>query len=196
MLEFLKYENIYLHYGNKLVLKNISGCLKSGEFQVLSGENGAGKTSLLKILSGKLAPNRGLVSGAKFNREGIKTQIGISCLYTHLSVRENLEIFSSLDVSDVLDKFKLREYADVLVRDLSQGYVQRVNLSVAFSSMADLIILDEPTNFLDSASKELLFGELGRALSSGKSIFISSHEPDYFVSLNPKYLNLKGGQFE
>ena len=195
MSEFLKYENLYLHYGNKLVLKNLSGALQSGHLYVLGGENGAGKTSLLNILSGHIIANKGKVSGPKYNRESIKALVGPHSLFSHLSIQENLEIFSDCKATDVLERFYIQDYSKTLIRDLSQGYVQRVSLAIALSSKAEVLILDEPTNFLDKVSKELLLSEFRNALGVGKAILLSSHEPNYFSCLAPTFLELRGGEY-
>jgi len=195
MEEFLKYEGLYLNYESRLVLRNLSGSVESGRLYVLKGENGAGKTSLLKILSGKLAPNRGLVSGAKFNQTSIKALVGSASLFSHLSVYENLEIFSDGEPSEVLESFMLKGYENSLVRDLSAGYVQKVILSIVLSSKADIFLFDEPTNFLDAGGKELLTGKFKSALTLGKALVISTHEPELFANLNPVHLHLEEGQY-
>lgn len=195
MSEFLKYENVFLHYENKLVLRNLSGSLESGKLYVLSGENGAGKTSLLNILSGRISANKGYVGGSKYNRQSIRSLIGVSFLYPHLSVQENLELFCEASVSDLLSAFNIQDYASSLVRDLSQGYIQRVGLITVLRSKAEIVLLDEPSNFLDKNSKELLLVELRRGLDQGKAILLSSHEPEFFSGLDPKFLELRGCQY-
>ncbi len=195
MVDFIKYENIYLHFGDRLILKDLSGSLSGGSLYVVSGENGAGKTSFLNILAGKLAPARGRVLGPKFNRQSIRALIGSTSLYSHLSVFENLALFSDVAPDSLIESFGLRKFSDVLLRDLSQGYLQRVGLALTLSSRADMIILDEPTNFLDKESKRSLLGNFETLKKAGRSLILSSHEPELFNSLDPIFLELKGGQF-
>lgn len=195
MPELLKYEGLYLSYESRLVLRNLSGSVESGRLYVLTGENGAGKTSLLKILSGKIDPNKGLVSGAKFNRSGIKALVGSASLFSHLSVRENLEIFSDVELLEALEGFALKGHENSLVRDLSSGYVQKVSLSIVLGSKAEILLIDEPTNFLDTGGKELLISKFKNALNLGKALVVSSHEPELFSCLDPVRLHLEGGEY-
>lgn len=191
----LTYKGICLNYGENLVLKNIAGDIEAGRLYVVSGDNGAGKTSLLNILSGKIAPRRGEIGGSKFKSEFISSLIGKSALYSYLSVRENLEIFCKGNGSEVLLQNNLLKYQEALVKDLSQGYAQRVALSIVLSSRSDLIFIDEPTNFLDKSAKEALIKDVSNVLIGGSAVIVSSHEPDIFSKLEPVSLVLRDGSY-
>jgi ABC-type multidrug transport system ATPase subunit len=191
----LTYNGIYLNYGDNLVIRNLSGALKSGKLYLLSGDNGSGKTSLLRILSGNIKPKRGTISGEAFNSSCIKALIGISGLYSYLSVVENLALFAKGAEKGILESYRLEQYQNVLVKELSQGCLQRLSLGILLSSSANLIFIDEPTNFLDVNGKSILLEKLKSILQEGKAVMLSSHEPELFSDLDPVSLILKNGDY-
>jgi len=102
--------------------------------------------------------------------------------YPELTVRENLEMFSSLRglkagtaVNDVIEKLKLTEYADRKAKNLSLGNGQRLGIAKALLHTPDILILDEPSNGLDPAGIVEIRELLAALAVAGSTIFISSH---------------------
>lgn len=193
--KILSYTQISHGFQDKAVLRNLNGNILNAQLYVVTGENGSGKSTFLNILSGGIAPIRGEVNGIGFDKNSISYFYGESFLYPLLSVRENVEIFSSKNLEACLSKFEISQYQHKLVSELSKGFIQRVCLSIVLCGESKIVVVDEPTNFLDSQAKSLLVNYLREGLDRGQAIVISSHEPELFRDLGPVYLRLKEGVF-
>ncbi len=148
-----------------IAVNNISFELKEGEMLGFLGPNGAGKTTTIQMLLGILTPTKGEISyfGKNFqkNREEILEQVNFSSTYVslpwRLTVRESLTFLSYLytivDRKNRLKKikeiFRLEEFWNKEIGDLSAGQQTRVNLAKAFINYPRILLLDEPTASLD-----------------------------------------------
>ena len=180
--DVLSVENLSKSFGSQVLFKDISFEIKRGEHIAIIGDNGTGKTTLLKILNEVVAADTGLF------RLGSKVQIGyydqehhilhmdktifdeISDAYptlTHTQIRNTLAAF--LFTGD--DVYKL-------IGDLSGGERGRVSLAKLMLSEANFLILDEPTNHLDIASKEILEKALNEY--TGTVLYVSHDR--YFIN--------------
>ena len=151
-------------YNKEWIFRHVEFTLSSQSNYVISGSNGSGKSTFLKIISGLLAPTEGSISFTLNNREIRKDTI-----FKHLSIATPyLELYEQLTLEEVLDfhfKFKApvepqsnREIAEILylkksmkqpVRTFSSGMKQRLKLGLAILSSTPLLLLDEPTSNLD-----------------------------------------------
>ena len=149
------------------VLKDVSLEIDADEIFGLLGPNGSGKTTLISIFSTLIYPDRGelrvLGLDARKEKDAIRNQINISTAKPNfpwsLTVKENLRHYAMLygqhgsdltrAVNDVIDAFKLGEYADMKFEDLSTGLKQRLSLAKAMLNSPRLLFLDEPTTGLD-----------------------------------------------
>lgn len=155
----LEFEGLTKRYGERLILNGMTGGLSYGEKIVLLGDNGAGKTTFLKLLLGLIEPDAGWI------RLGTRLEVG------YLAQQEPIRD----DKLTVLDYFRteggfeesearsvLAQYlfygADVFkpLRTLSGGEWSRLRLAVLVRRKPNLLLLDEPTNHLDAASREAL----------------------------------------
>lgn len=178
-------------YDNKRVLKNISLAIERKEIFGLLGPSGAGKTTMIKILTGQLMFEQGNVSifqqpvsilkEAKHRR-----RIGIlsdnSGLYVRLSIEENLLLYchlyhlSKTALKEALDFVGLYEERKKKVRKLSKGMFQRVILARAILHQPDILFLDEPTSSLDPASTAHIHRGLRQLNERGTTIFLTTHD--------------------
>src|SRR5690625_2204768 len=172
-------------------VKNISLRINKGEIYGFIGLNGAGKTTMIRMLLGMIKPTRGTcyINGEKVTSTNHRIWKGVGHIvetphsYPELTVEENLEIFRQLRrmldphvVSKVMDQLHLTRYARTKAGNLSLGNFQRLGIAKALLHSPDILILDEPVNGLDPAGileiRELL---QDLTFNEGVTIFISSH---------------------
>lgn len=164
--------------------------VRRGEIYGFLGRNGAGKTTTIRMLLGLVQPTAGSISilgsTLRKDRKGVLSRIGYfvesASAYPNLTVRENLDIQRKLtkarpgSVGDVMELFKLEEYAERRAGKLSMGNRQRLSLARALLHSPELLILDEPANGLDPAGIIEIRSLLRRlADQRGVTIFMSSH---------------------
>ncbi len=171
---------------------DLSFTVKRGEVYGFLGQNGAGKSTTIRMLLTLVKPTKGVIEifGKELKSEmiSILKQTGAVIekpdLYKYLTALENLSIFARLsrkkftktELIKQLEKVGLADRAQSKVKTYSQGMKQRLGIAVALVNDPELIILDEPTNGLDPqgiADIRNLIIHLSRDL--GKTIFVSSH---------------------
>jgi len=149
--------------------------LNAGDVVSVTGRNGVGKTTLLRIIGGLVAPDRGSVylAGIRLgdHRRSYQRQIGLLTpgdrgLYARVSVWRNLDLWARLALLDTdaraaamsycYARFDLAEIGEMRVDRLSMGQRQRVRLALAFLHTPRLVLLDEPATSLDTAALQLL----------------------------------------
>jgi ABC-2 type transport system ATP-binding protein len=180
------------HYrGSVLALDRAEIGIGRGEVYGFLGLNGAGKTTMIRLLLGMIAPTAGYAElfGRRVRAEapGLWRRVGhlveSATAYPGLTVRENLELARRLygvrdrsTLARAIDGLKLGEYADRQTRTLSLGNLQRLALARALLHDPELLILDEPANGLDPAgvveTRELL---RTLARERGTTVLMSSH---------------------
>lgn len=177
-------------YGPVNAVVDVDLEVRRGEIYGFLGRNGAGKTTTIRMLLGLVQPTAGSISilgsTLRKDRTGVLSRIGYvvesASAYPNLTVRENLEIQRKLtkahpgSVGDVMELFKLEEYAERRAGKLSMGNRQRLSLARALLHSPELLILDEPANGLDPAGIIEIRSLLRRlADQRGVTIFMSSH---------------------
>lgn len=191
-------------YGEFVALKGLSFKVARGEVLGLIGENGAGKSTTLRILAGLIEPDGGEVRyfGRPFENS-IKKRIGylpeIDALYDNMTVREYLKFFAELygvenakeKIEELLDKLKL---PDKFVGELSKGMKRKLSIARTLLHDPDVLIYDEPTGGLDP-STSLTIAELLRELAEkDKIIVFSAHNMYYVEKIADKVIVMKGGE--
>lgn len=162
--------------------------LNTGNIYGLLGRNGAGKTSLLKIISGMLYPDKGtcLLNGMPTNKRLPKTYRDIFFIPEEFEL-PNLSIHNFVRIhSAFYPNFQITEFQNYLIdfkvdynnaiNELSFGQKKMVIISFGLASNTKYLILDEPTNALDIPSKALLRKMLANAINDDRSFLISTHQ--------------------
>lgn len=178
-------------YDKKSVLKDVSLSIKNKEIFGLLGPSGAGKTTIIKILTAQLLYEKGYVKVfqqpvLEMKRNENRKKMGImsdnSGLYVRLSIEENLLLYSKLydvpksAIEEALRFVGLYEDRKKRVSKLSRGMFQRVVLARAILHKPDLLFLDEPTSSLDPASTDHIHRGLRRLNEEGTTIFLTTHD--------------------
>lgn len=157
----------YYPYKN-LVFKNFNLSLEGGGIFLIKGQNGTGKTTLLKLLSGIVKPRKGEIF---LSHHPLLLPDNPLLFFSKPTVREELELFLGRRIE------KLR-FPDRRIKELSSGERRLISLLVASLSKSPIILLDEPTVGLDPEYKATII-EIFRSLSdTGRMLLISTHDPD------------------
>jgi len=185
-------ERLTFGYENRPVLEDVSLAIGSGDFVLVIGPNGGGKTTLLKLILGIIAPWSGTIryrgdSGgrlgyvpqfARFNRD-FPISVFDMALSGRLDGRNYLRRYTKESIEktkSVLADLDLYEKRGKLISDLSGGQLQRVLIARALVSDPAALFLDEPTTAMDAASQSGLLDLLG-ALQERMSIVTVTHDP-------------------
>ena len=205
-------------YGANWVLRDVSLSLRPGQVLALLGENGAGKSTFVKILSGAVVPEEGTVQIAgkpvPSGRPDAARRSGIAMVYQELSVCDDLSVEDNIMlgrersrlgwlsrreqreiVRRVLDRLghpQLR--ADRRVSELSVGAKQLVEIARALAQQTRVLILDEPTSSLPAADAKRLFDVVRRLAADGLSVIYISHFLEEVRDLCDSYLVLRDGR--
>ncbi|HJC48928.1 MAG TPA: ABC transporter ATP-binding protein [Candidatus Lachnoclostridium pullistercoris] len=216
--ELLKMEGITKIYGNGFMAnKDITFTVNEGEIHALIGENGAGKTTLMKILFGLENCQQGKIylNGEEAHIENPLDAIakGVGMVHQHfmlvpnLSVAENVvlgiepgpgQIFDKKTAirmtEEASEKFQLKVDPNALVRDISVGLKQKVELLKALIRGAKVLILDEPTAVLTPQEVRELFVQLKSLKENGYGIIFISHKLDEVMELCDSATVLRHGR--
>lgn len=193
----LEVAQVRKYFHHELVLECHRFQLNAGELLLVSGANGAGKTTLLRILGGTLSPDEGSITST-----GIRTRALYEprlFQFDDLTVQEHIYFFCGLGWDEVFLKeyiqlFGLERFQQHRVGELSKGWRARFGLAITFGRNADLVLLDEPLDGLDSEGRELFSESLLRHRQHCKEglVCVVSHEEEPFASLAPIHLQLSG----
>ncbi|MBN2468695.1 MAG: ABC transporter ATP-binding protein [Deltaproteobacteria bacterium] len=178
--------------GRIQALKELTLTIKRGEIIGLLGQNGAGKTTAVKLIMGFLSPTGGDIffQGKRLNAADPRRKIGYLPesfrANPNLTVYEYLRYLATLAgapdhhasheaIMDLLHQVGMHTVPNRRISDLSKGMGQRVGLAQAFAGDPDLLILDEPTSGLDPIGKGDIIEFLLSMKQQGKTIFFCSH---------------------
>lgn len=181
-------------YGTTVALDSVSLSVERGEMFGLIGPDGAGKSTLYRILATLLAPDSGSASVAGLDTVSdyrrLRTRIGYMperfSLYSDLTVSENLKFFSSLFGVSVKDNFdliapifgQLEKFPDRMAGKLSGGMKQKLALSCALIHRPNILLLDEPTTGVDAVSRSEFWDMLAGLREKGITILVSTSYMD------------------
>ena len=190
-------------YKDREVLKNISFEIKEGSICGLLGINGAGKSTIMKIIFGLENADSGAVifnGGKNAGIYEIGALIETPAIYMNLSAFDNLKTRALLyDISDerineVLNLIGLSNTGKKKAGSFSLGMKQRLGLGMAIITSPDLLILDEPTNGLDPNGIKELLNLMISLKKSGMTILLSSHQLYEVSKVADKVVILHDGQ--
>ncbi|CAN1496818.1 CcmA ABC-type transport system involved in cytochrome c biogenesis, ATPase component [Methylophilaceae bacterium] len=178
--------------GDRLLFKDLGFTLEAGSLLYVLGENGSGKSSLLRMLCGLLMPEQGeiLWAGKSIKNHAeqylpnLKYLGHLNGLKDDLTALENLQMGARIAGQDVtaaaalaaLSAIGIARCANLPVRVLSQGQKRRVALAALWLSRSPLWILDEPFAALDVAATEVLAARISEHLAAGGMTILTSHQ--------------------
>ena len=195
-------------FGEKTALDGVSCSVAKGEIFGLLGPSGAGKTTIIRILTGQIKRTSGEASlfGTDAGRitDAIYARIGMvldnSGLYTRLSCYDNLAIFAEIygvgkdNIPRVLEKVKLSEAARRAASKLSKGMTQRLVLARAIMHGPQLLFLDEPTSGLDPATAVEIHELILELRDKGATVFLTTHNMEEAAKLCDNVALLNDGK--
>ncbi len=187
-------ENVTAGFDGRLVLDGVDLAGRSGEVVVLSGPNGGGKTTLLRLIAGSLAPRGGDV-WRRPGRVAYLPQNPTVLLHrptVRSEVRLTLERSGEVGRPEkILEELGLLAVADRYPRDLSSGERQRAALAAVLPGGPALILLDEPTRGIDSTARAALIALVGRLRDGGASVVMATHDEDLRNALADRVINVR-----
>ena len=176
--------------GSRVLFENLEFSVHSGQAMIIQGSNGAGKTSLLRIITGLSQPAIGAVSWNDQNIDNVAEEFQQQLLYighlaavkTELTVRENLQLLKRFwpsdaegSIADLAENVGLRQRLSVSCSRLSAGQLRRVSLARLFISTQKLWVLDEPLTALDVDFIEVVENCLQNHLKKGGIAILTTH---------------------
>jgi len=182
-------QNVWKFFGDYAAVREVSLEVPPSAILALLGRNGAGKTTMLRMMAGLLRPSRGdiSVSGLGWVEQN-GSAIGVvghgEWIYDDLSAQENLEFFGRLykvdDLAACIDRWLetvgLTRFRNARVSEFSRGMRQRLAVARAFLHDPRVLLLDEPWTALDDRATQLLSSLLRDAQSRGRSVVVCSHQ--------------------
>lgn len=194
-MSIIKIENLIKRYGNKLAVDNLSLDIEAGEIFGLLGPNGAGKSTTIKIITGLLGLNSGVVKvggydlSEKNSRLNAKRIMGLVpqdlAIYSNMSAMDNVLFFGRLfglrgkDLKDrseeALEFVGLKDKGLEKPKKFSGGMKRRLNIACALVHQPKVIILDEPTVGIDPQSRNHILESVKELNRRGSTIIYTSH---------------------
>jgi ABC-2 type transport system ATP-binding protein len=189
-------QNLTKQFGSFTAVDNISFDVKKGEIFGFLGANGAGKTTVMRMLCGLSFPTRGKATVVGFDlfseAEKIKKSIGYMSqkfsLYEDLTVKENIRFYGGIyGLTDLQIKSKtdfmlqdlgLSDKANTLVKSLPLGWRQKLSFSVAMVHEPQIVFLDEPTSGVDPVTRREFWTMIYEAAHTGTTVFVTTHYMD------------------
>ena len=205
-------------FGTVLANDNVNLMIRGGEVLGLLGENGAGKSTMMNILSGLYSPDAGEIvidgKAVAFEGPGDGIAAGIGMVHQHFmlvpvfTVAENVVLgveptgaLGHLDlkkaraeVEEINEKYGLHVPADALIEDLPVGIQQRVEILKVLFREADVLILDEPTAVLTPQEVEEFFGIVRSLKEAGKAIVFITHKLHEILAVSDRINVLRQGR--
>jgi len=191
------------------LLSGVDLDLDAASLNVITGANGAGKTSLLRLLAGLLTLSSGEASVcgvdvATGDLRQLRRRVGWlgheGSFYADLTVRENLRFCARAlerpleDIDPVLERVGISSRADTITKNLSAGQRRRLGLAWLLLRRAELWLLDEPYASLDDQGRTFFDALLSEVIAAGATVVVSAHDPLRATTLRPRTITLAGGR--
>ena len=201
----LEIKNLTATRGERLLFEDVSFEVESNEMLLIKGRNGAGKTSLLRLICGLATPDAGEILWNGESIENIRPAYSRSLLYVghdngislDLTVLENLEFHRALNdnpsnhpIPEILERLRIVRYLNVPCRFLSAGQKRRVALARLAISQSKLWLLDEPFSSLDDQASETVVELVEQHLNSDGLCLMTSHQMIDWRDLKTKQIQL------
>ena len=218
MENILEIKDVTKRYPGVVALNHVSFEVAKGEVHALVGENGAGKSTMIKTITGAITPDEGKViyEGKEYTELNpiLSSQIGIEAIYQEfnlapeLTVQENIYMGTKVNQSIFIDRKELAERTkkilkelntnidpNVRIKDLTVAYMQLVEIAKALAKNVKLLIMDEPTSALTAREIEDLFRIIRDLKSKGCGIVYISHRLEELQHIVDRVTIMRDGQY-
>lgn len=211
-MDYINVEHLTFYYEDEPVLQDVSYSVSPGEFVILTGENGAAKSTLIRNTLGLLKPDEGVVTISPVNIEGDKLHIGYipqqiasfnagfpstvlefvqSGRYQRGKWFKRLDNLDHQHVEKALKSIGMWEMRKKRIGELSGGQKQRVCLARIFATNPDLFVLDEPTTGMDEKSRREFYQLLQHSVKfHNKAILMVTHDHDEIKEYIDRHIHL------
>jgi ABC-type uncharacterized transport system ATPase subunit len=213
----LELRHITKTFGNVVANNDVSFNVEKGTIHAIVGENGAGKSTVMRIAYGFYNADSGeiLVDGrpAEIKTPHDAIALGIGMVHQHFMLVDNMTVAENIilgaetggaasldlekanrEIQKLSDELKLGVNPRAVIEDLSVGQQQRVELLKALYRHADLLILDEPTAVLSPQEVEEFFGILRRMKAQGKTVIIITHKLEEVLAISDDVTVMRDGR--
>jgi ABC-type multidrug transport system ATPase subunit len=198
-------EGLSKKYPKNKLFENLNYTFETNNTYAITGENGSGKSTFIKIIAGVLAPSKGKVTfsekGKTIEKDKIYQLLGIVAPYLNLieeyTLKEHLDFHSKFktsllekDIMDEIESANLSQSLNKPIAEFSSGMQQRLKLILCCSYEAKVLLLDEPTSHLDSKGTEW-YKELLNRTSKERITLIASNNPIEYNDFAKKIINIE-----
>lgn len=189
--------NVSKSFGSNKVIDKFNYSFNKGIYAIL-GKNGSGKSTLLKLIGNLLSPSSGDIIYKTDEKIEAQKKIFFCSPYqeliSELTIKEFINFhnkfrYSITDYNKILKNFKLNNYIDSKIENLSSGSLQKLKLIISFYSDSEFILLDEPTTNLDNDGK-IKYMKVLKEFSNKKGIIIATNDNSDFIEKNTSIINL------
>lgn len=212
----LSLRNITKLYPGVIALNDVSMNFVAGEVHAIVGENGAGKSTFIKTITGAIKPDRGSIFAQHFTypamTPSLARQHGIECIYQEFNLIDSLSAGENICygkrmgplvkqkamnrvAQDVFDQFGIDIDPNALVRDLSSAQKQIVEISKAVTKAPRILILDEPTAALTCGEIDILMKIIAQMKAYGATIIYISHRLEEIFQVSDRVSVLRDGRY-
>jgi ABC-type sugar transport system ATPase subunit len=214
----LQMEHITKYFTGVTALDDVNLSCRKGKIHVLAGENGAGKSTILKILAGVYPPDKGTIrlrgKEVRFSSPLDAQKAGIAMVFQELTQINELTIFENVFLGSeprraglidrakqmellqrCMDKYDLQLNPATIVDRLSVGQKQLAEILKTLVRDPEILILDEPTSALTKEEVEILFRIMRRLADEGKAVIFISHRMEEMFRIGDEVTIFKDGQF-
>ena len=213
----LELKNITKTYPGVVALNNVSVTFQQGEVHAVMGENGAGKSTMIKIISGAINPDPGgeiIFDGKSYTQmtPALSAENGVAVIYqdinlvTPMTVAENMFMGRKMGkgyskrrlnklAQEIFDEYGFQLDPAMRVERLSPANQQMVEIARAISNNAKIMIMDEPTAPLAAAEVDLLFSIIAKLKAKGVTVIYISHRMDEVFQITERVTVLRDGQY-
>lgn len=189
-------KNVSKYFGKQVALRDISLEMQPGEVYGLLGTNGAGKSTMMKILTGILSFDEGVIQyddlEFRSNYATIKSRFGLVpqnvAFYQDFTVEQNLRFFGMANnwggkalrerMDFLMDWLSLKEFAKKKGQHLSGGYQRLLNIAITLLPDPDVVFFDEPTVGLDPSMRKMFWDKIDELRDQQKTICLTTHYMD------------------
>lgn len=195
----ITFTGVSKQYGPVTALDDIDLTIEPGTCHALTGANGSGKTTVLRLIAGLTTPTTGTIDrppgrvGYAFQQPNI---------YPSLSVRENIDVFGTLSaadpdwIDDLLTTFRLDRVTHRPATALSDGYQKKLDLALAFLARPPTVLLDEPLADIDDQTAANLVEFLDSYTTGERVVVLATHNATRFADVLDETTHLHDGSID